>query len=268
MLVISRIGYFILSCFLVFVTACCPCNFAAASFIGSIGGTSTACTGACKKHAASSICLDMAKKKITSRNKKRRKTKQDHADKENFENALSSATELPNAELANVLEDHRYEQFFYASHSSKQIQQLVDLYERPLLLCNPSLAIEAERDGSTYLLLDRDKRFEFLQHFQEFDLTSPILISHRYPYDAVFVDPPFANVPPSQIAKCLRLMGTKEHRSVPVYIAYTSKREEALRKAFDDGLPCPPLKRLFGLDYKSIRQDMQDTIYLYGPSMV
>ena len=51
------------------------------------------------------------------------------------------------------------------------------------------LAEEAKRP---YRLLDRDRRFRFLGGFQEFSLTEPFLVDE--PYDAVFLDPPFANV--------------------------------------------------------------------------
>jgi 16S rRNA G966 N2-methylase RsmD len=180
----------------------------------------------------------------------------------------SAAANRPMATLAGVTEDHNYEQFFYGKTSTQSIYQKVKSYSHPLLLCNPSLAVMAEEDNIQYLLLDRDKRFSFLKHYKEFSLMKPFLISRSYPYNALFIDPPFANVTPSQLVRCIRLMGTNESlEGVPIYIAYNSKREDALLAAFGE-LPCPPLTRLWNLDYRSVRGDMQDNIFLYGPSVL
>ena len=83
------------------------------------------------------------------------------------------------------------------------------------------------------------------------------------------MDPPFANVSLTQLVKCIRLMGKKEKMLVPVYIAYNSNREAELLQVFSDHLPkCPEIKRLFSLKYKSVRNEMQDKIYLYGPCVL
>ena len=63
---------------------------------------------------------------------------------------VSRATKRPPASLAGVIEDHRYEQFFYDDATAKQLYQIVDLYERPLLMCNPTLAVIAQEKGKTY----------------------------------------------------------------------------------------------------------------------
>ena len=181
---------------------------------------------------------------------------------------VSQTTGLTKASLSGVLEDHNYEQFFYTLQSTQQIYQFVTQYSHPLLMCNPSLAVLAEDDSTkpNYLLLDRDKRFEFLSEFQEFDIIQPSLVRYGYPYDAVFIDPPFANVTPDQLVQCLRLMATTEERlQIDVYVAYNSRREDQLLSAFGT-LPCPPLQRLWPLQYRSVRDGMQHNIFLYGPA--
>lgn len=173
----------------------------------------------------------------------------------------SSATQRSPATLAGVVEDHRYEQFFYDDATAKQLYQLVELYERPLLLCNPTLAVLAERKGKPYRLLDRDTRFNFLQGYESFSLTEPHLVND-YDFDAVFIDPPFANVTPDQVARCLRLMGVQ---NVPLWVAYNSRREEALLEALNS-LACPDLKPKWRLSYmEGVSDGTQDTIWLYGP---
>lgn len=177
-------------------------------------------------------------------------------------NQSSAATDNPPATLAGVEEDHRFEQFFYDDMTANQIYQLVDLYDRPLLLCNPTLAVIAEKKSKEYKLLDRDTRFNFLTSYEEFSLTEPHLITD-YDFDAVFIDPPFANVTPDQVARCLKLMGADQ---VPLWVAYNSKREEKLLDALNR-LPCSDLEPKFQLSYKEgVSSETQDSIWLYGPS--
>ena len=175
--------------------------------------------------------------------------------------ASSPATQRAPATLAGVVEDHRYEQFFYDEGTANQLYQLVDMYDKPLLLCNPTLAVLAEKKNRPYLLLDRDRRFDFLSGYRPFSLTEPYLITD-YDYDAVFIDPPFANVTPEQVARCLRLMAADR---VPLYVAYNSRREDALLKAMNT-LDAPKLERKWPLGYREgVSLDTQDSIWLYGP---
>ena len=174
---------------------------------------------------------------------------------------VSSATQREPAMLAGISEDHRYEQFFYDEGTTQQLYQVVDMYDRPLLLCNPSLAVMAERKSKPYLLLDRDTRFDFLSGYRPFSLMEPYLITN-FDFDAVFIDPPFANVTPDQVARCLRLMGADK---VPLFVAYNSRREEALLKAMN-ALDGPNLERKWRLGYREgVSLDTQDSIWLYGP---
>lgn len=212
-------------------------------------------------------------------------------------NASSAATNRPPATLAGVVEDHRYEQFFYDDATARQLYQIVDAYERPLLLCNPTLAVLAEEEGREYRLLDRDTRFDFLGGYERFSLTEPHII-RDYDFDAVFVDPPFANVTPDQVARCLRLLGVEKSRpspapsnrdgddgseggggggdsdgdaaasGVPLWVAYNSRREEKLLEAMNS-LDCPDLAPKWRLSYKEgVSDDTQGSIWLYGPERI
>ena len=151
------------------------------------------------------------------------------------------ATQRKPASLAGVTEDHRYEQFFYNEQTSNELYQLVELYNRPILLCNPTLAVLAEKKGQTYKLLDRDTRFNFLSGYEQFSLAEPHLIAN-YEHDAIFIDPPFANITPMQIATCLQLMVINNNNNnseignqnkVHLYVAYNSRREKKLLEAMD-----------------------------------
>lgn len=184
---------------------------------------------------------------------------------DNVEEQFSLAAKRPIASVAGVTEEHNFEQFFYSEKSTMSIYQIAKSYSFPLFLCNPSLAVLAEEAKVPYLLLDRDRRFQFLSKYKEFSLLEPFLVS-SYSYDVVFIDPPFANITPMQLVNCLKLMApSKDMLKVPVYIAYNSKREKDLLDAFAT-LPCPKMERLWRLEYRSVRDDLK--IYLYGPSNI
>ncbi len=215
--------------------------------------------------AASSTAVNRMSSLNAKRNKRKRvsnsKTKNKATQQLQSQQQSFSATQNPKATLAGIEEDHRFEQFFYSDTAANQIYQVVDLYDRPLLLCNPTLAVMAEKKSKEYKLLDRDTRFNFLDGFQEFSLTEPHLITD-YDFDAVFIDPPFANVTPDQVARCLSLMGANQ---VPLWVAYNSRREEKLLEALNK-LDCPDLEPKWQLSYKEgVSSNTQDSIWLYGP---
>ncbi|EGB02617.1 hypothetical protein AURANDRAFT_68716 [Aureococcus anophagefferens] len=126
-----------------------------------------------------------------------------------------------------IEEDHRHEQFFYDEPTSRRMLALVDGYETPLLVCNPSLAARRDAAGGDYLLLDRDERFASLK-FRAFDLRAPEPVD--YAFDALFLDPPFANVGVAELAAATRtLMGAAPR---PLYVGYNAKRAAELEAAF------------------------------------
>ena len=118
----------------------------------------------------------------------------------------SLATQRKPASLAGVTEDHRYEQFFYNEQTSNELYQLVELYNRPILLCNPTLAVLAEKKGPNIQIIRSRYTVQiFLSGYEQFSLAEPHLIAN-YEHDAIFIDPPFANITPIQIATCLQII--------------------------------------------------------------
>lgn len=57
--------------------------------------------------------------------------------------AAGEATALRRASLAGVTEDHAYEQFFWDQPTRRALLSLASQYHRPLMLCCPSLAVDA-----------------------------------------------------------------------------------------------------------------------------
>ena len=134
------------------------------------------------------------------------------------------ATDItPAAVVANgvpIPEDHRFEQFFYDAPTSAKMMRLVRRFEKPLLVCVPSIAAKLDANGDDYLLLDRDERFSTLRHYEPFDLRSPKSVS--YDFDALFLDPPFANVTPEELAEAVaELCGD---RKVPLFVGDNLQR--------------------------------------------
>ncbi|ABO93704.1 predicted protein [Ostreococcus lucimarinus CCE9901] len=173
------------------------------------------------------------------------------------------ATELEPASLMDVEENHALEQFYYDDSTLSRLMTIARTFERPLFMCNPSLASAWERDvGTACVLLDCDLRFKTkIKGFRAFDLRRPFQV--RFPYDVVFVDPPFANVSPAEVKRAVDLIAaTEAQRAAPCYIAYNSDREEALLESFEDSMR---IGRALG--YKSVKENTQAKIHLYGPKV-
>ena len=154
--------------------------------------------------------------------------------------------------------------FFYDDATQDRIMRLVKNHARPLFLCNPSLAVRAEAAGMDYLLLDRDPRWKSVLpkgKFRQFELSQPRQM--RFQYDAVFVDPPFANVELADLRRTVDLLAANETQAkAPVYLAFISDREDAVMDAFRGyGLE----RKGAALGYHSVKQSTQERIFMYGP---
>ena len=175
------------------------------------------------------------------------------------------ATTLAPATCAGVEEDHAFEQFFFDEPTrAKLLAILTTQYERPLLLCAPSLAVAAEAAGVRYLLLDRDERFAFLSGFRSFDLDSPSAEVAQFADgqspDVVLCDPPFANFPLARLRAVIDLLAP----AVPLYLCFNGRREEEVAAAFQGR--SHGLERVgSSLGYDSVKKVTQNNIALFGP---
>jgi hypothetical protein len=111
----------------------------------------------------------------------------------NTASAASQRCDKP-AASRGIEEDHAYEQYFFDETTRETLCGLIARFERPLLLCVPSLAVLAEESGQPYLLLEKDERFSFLTGFRPYDLLDPTPAPIDVPCDAVIADPPFGNI--------------------------------------------------------------------------
>ena len=143
---------------------------------------------------------------------------------------------------------------------------LYQRHERPLLLCAPSLAVDAEAAASPYLLLERDTRFEYLSGFRAFDLDAPDRRAvSDYSYDCVLCDPPFANFELARLRHVLDVLAgdDEQRRRAPLYLCHNARREEAIETAFaGSGRRLVRWER-GPLGYASVKASTQQHIHLY-----
>jgi 16S rRNA G966 N2-methylase RsmD len=107
-------------------------------------------------------------------------------------------------ELARLQEDTRHEQFFFDAPTVRRLVGRAASFDHPLLVCMPSLAVHLHAAGRPVTLLDRDRRFRSLPGFERWDLLRPHMVFGEH--DAIFVDPPFANITPAQLARAVELL--------------------------------------------------------------
>lgn len=173
-------------------------------------------------------------------------------------------------EIAGVSEDHAYEQYFFDESTRNELLDLLYArHARPLFLCAPSLALDAEARGQSYVLLDRDERFAFLPNFRSLDLEAPTTLASVDEYDAVLCDPPFANFELANLRKVLDVLAGDDaaRRAAPLYLCYNSRRETAIAEAFlgsgRELVRWEGGKRGGALGYTSVKPSTQQHIRLY-----
>ena len=80
-------------------------------------------------------------------------------------------------------------------------------------------------------------------------------------FDAVFCDPPFANIDLLRLRETIEVLRPGASEDVPLYIAYNSRREEDLCSAF----AAQGLERRRPLGYLSVKLKTQRQLFLYCP---
>lgn len=164
-------------------------------------------------------------------------------------------------ELARLQEDTRHEQFFFDAPTVRRLVGRAAAHARPLLVCMPSLAVHLHAAGRPVTLLDRDRRFRSLPDFERWDLLQPHMVFGDH--DAIFIDPPFANITIAQLARAVALLAGGMPRPPALYLCHLREREAELRQSFAAyGLARlgPPL------GYRSVKAATQARIHLFGPT--
>ncbi|MEL6343454.1 MAG: hypothetical protein AAFV53_09985 [Myxococcota bacterium] len=161
--------------------------------------------------------------------------------------------------MFSFTEDHRFEQFFFNTGTTARLSRIARQFRRPLLLCMPSLAKDLEDRLHPYRLLDRDRRFTNLSGYEYFDLLNPHMIFEDF--DAIFVDPPFANVTLPQLRETIDLLASCPPRRPALFICYIASREAQLMETFS---PYQLRRENEPLGYRTVKAATQARIRLYA----
>lgn len=165
------------------------------------------------------------------------------------------------AELARLQEDTRHEQFFFDAPTVRRLVGRAAAFVHPLLVCMPSLAVHLHAAGQPVTLLDRDRRFRSLPGFERWDLLQPHMVFGDH--DAIFIDPPFANITPAQLARAVALLVGGMPRQPALFVCHLREREPELQRH----LAGFGLRRLGPpLGYRSVKAATQARIHLFGPA--
>ena len=125
----------------------------------------------------------------------------------------------------------------------------------------PSIAEYLQARDHPHCLLDRDVRLAHLPSWQRWDLLQPDVLFEDF--DAIFCDPPFANVTIPELAQAISLLAAGSLGEPRLYIVHLLDREAELLKAF----PAMDLCRHPGpLGYRTVKRSTQQRIHLYGPT--
>jgi hypothetical protein len=160
--------------------------------------------------------------------------------------------------MPSIPEDHRYEQFFFDDATAASLTADARTFDHPLLVGMPSLAERLEEAGHPYALLDQDRRLRTLRGHRRWDLHAPEMIFGDH--DAIFCDPPFANIALPGLEGALDLLARGQSRPPALFLVYISDREAALLDTFRGW----GLRRARGpLGYRTVPAATQARIHLY-----
>lgn len=126
-------------------------------------------------------------------------------------------------------EIHANEQYFFQYQTIDAVADLLEDFERPCVLCAPTVGLELEEHGVDVTTLDIDERFNDLAGFQSWDIFRPQHLQQRF--DVIFCDPPFFNVSLSQLFAAIRMLAHFDFNQ-QLMVSYLKRRQNALLGTF------------------------------------
>lgn len=157
-------------------------------------------------------------------------------------------------------EDHKYEQFFWSKNVVNNIINSIGCQYNEKICCltTPSLAHQLHVNGQDEVLLDIDKRFNYLPKFKYYDVYDPKQLNNDF--RILIIDPPFFAIPIEQIRRAVDIL-TNYNYNTFIIIAYIKRNEKRLRLAFKDYKLFPTT---FPLEYVSIKPNKWSNFVLYA----
>lgn len=186
--------------------------------------------------------------------------KEEFGVKEKTKGGKHSRKDQTDAFNNNLEENHQWEQFFWTKQVVDNLAKSLkyQFVEKTCCLTTPSLAHKFYEEGREEVLLDIDKRFDYLPKFRYYDLTDPDDINGDF--RLLVMDPPFFLIPVEQIRVAVDQI-TNNNYDTKIIIAFLKRSEQRLRIAFK---PYKLVPTKFQLEYVSIKPNKWSNFVLYS----
>jgi len=157
-------------------------------------------------------------------------------------------------------ENHDYEQYFWTKETVDNFLQSIQYMciEETCCFTTPSIAHALHENGRDEILLDIDKRFNYLPKFKYYNAYHPEQLEDTY--KLLIIDPPFFIVPIEIIRDAVDVITNKDY-STCIIIAFLKRAEKRLRDAFKEYKLFPTT---FALQYASIKPNKWSNFVLYS----
>ena len=121
------------------------------------------------------------------------------------------------------------EQYFFDAPTVAAWTRVAERFERPCILCAPTIGAELHGRGRRAAVLDLDERFAYLPGFHRWDLARPRPVSERF--DLILCDPPFFAVSLGRLAAAIEVLSGYDP-SQRLAVTYLKRREHAFLERF------------------------------------
>jgi hypothetical protein len=125
-----------------------------------------------------------------------------------------------------MIEKREYDQFFFSEECLMKLVRVVNNFEKPCVLCAPTLGLELERQGKKCKTLDIDIRFSELKGFKYYDITYPIDLNEEY--DLLICDPPFK----LDVQQIYEAINTLKNDNTTIVVSWYQSRLEQFLQTF------------------------------------
>jgi hypothetical protein len=150
------------------------------------------------------------------------------------------------------------EQYFFERQTVDMVADILEPFDRPCVLCAPTVGAELESRGVDVRTLDIDERFQSLRSFHRWDLRRPKWFTSQF--GVIFCDPPFFNVTLNRLFRALGVLARFDFTQ-PLAVSYLARRREALLSAF---APFGLCETDMELHYPSVQKSEKNDIRVFS----
>ncbi len=156
------------------------------------------------------------------------------------------------------IERHDLEQYFWSEDTVNRLLYSLSYIDACCCLTTPSLGHGFYAIGREEVVLDIDRRFEYLPKFRYFDILLPTTQDESF--NILILDPPFFYIPMEKIYEAV-LTITKGDTNTKLLIGFLKREEETLLRVFHKF----NLKRTeFPLEYSTVKPNKWKNYVLYS----